>query len=820
MSSNNLMAIADSLAKQVKYDSSNSILKKLYQNYKLNKKYDLTVKTLNKIASNFDELGRWDSLQIYLKKARVIVETHLELDNLLTAETYYLFGSLFVEISELDSAEIYLDKSFLIRERKLGKEHQLIADILMLKGRIEFLRGNFEKVLDFVLTSHKIYKQIGENNETVSGGYNNVAIAYTYLNDYSTAMTYFDSAIYMNISRYGFAHPEVAQGISNKAVIFSIMNKVDSAIYYDEKALSIYEKVYGKGHPEIAKVLNNLGAEYQRLTDYQKAAEYFNKALDVSQSINDTLSLGISFAYLNLGDIYSVLGNFELSIKSYLKSADHFKRINGEEDLLTTDVYLFLANTYLFQNQRSKAKRYAEKSLKIRRKLFDEKSVNLGQPYYQVARVKNAYEQFDEAIYFAKKSVEIYEIAGSNEYYYLSNSYFLLSKIYFSTNDLENALKYCNKSLASFKTGIDLAFNKFESLSNFSSNSEMLNVLAFRGKIYKKLFKETKDTDYLRSAKIDISNAIKLIEEVRRYLSAETSKVIAGSKNREIYSDGIEIAYLSYLTSKNEEDFIFGLNLSEQAKALVLFENLEYKKAAEYSGVSESQLELEESLKQSIRFYSRLIEDGKNSAEPDSVEEINYQKELFNYRRKLDNLHDKFETEYQEFNRTTNIPDELTLDEIRKGILDSNQSVVEYYLADNEIFIFFISNNRYEFIKVAKPINLNNSVQTLLDGITKQDQAVFSKHSFSIYNAIFEPVEKFISGTRCLIITDGILGYIPFDALLYAEADETKNYKKLPYLINKYSFGYAFSLNVMQNSKDENNKVNNFLGIAPQLSNK
>ena len=112
----------------------------------------------------------------------------------------------------------------------------------------------------------------------------------------------------------------------------------------------------------------------------------------------------------------------------------------------------------------------------------------------------------------------------------------------------------------------------------------------------------------------------------------------------------------------------------------------------------------------------------------------------------------------------------------------------------------------------------DETIQNLLDGIKKNDFKKYTKAAYSVYKTLFEPLTGFIFNERILIINDGILGYIPFDALLYTEAYEVNNYKELPYLINKYSFGYAFSLNVMRSSKDEINKINNFIGIAPQIS--
>ena len=80
---------------------------------------------------------------------------------------------------------------------------------------------------------------------------------------------------------------------------------------------------------------------------------------------------------------------------------------------------------------------------------------------------------------------------------------------------------------------------------------------------------------------------------------------------------------------------------------------------------------------------------------------------------------------------------------------------------------------------------------------------------------IFAEADSLINTKRVLIINDGILGYIPFDILLYEKMDKNYSYKDLPYLIKKYSIGYAYSFNILGKSEKGDNIISNFLGIAP-----
>ena len=69
---------------------------------------------------------------------------------------------------------------------------------------------------------------------------------------------------------------------------------------------------------------------------------------------------------------------------------------------------------------------------------------------------------------------------------------------------------------------------------------------------------------------------------------------------------------------------------------------------------------------------------------------------------------------------------------------------------------------------------------------------------------------------KLIIVPDGVLGYLPFDALLKNRTDTT--FKALPYLIKAYEISYSYSVTLLQEmSVKKNQPSKTFLGFAPEF---
>ncbi|NJL75557.1 MAG: CHAT domain-containing protein [Saprospiraceae bacterium] len=77
-----------------------------------------------------------------------------------------------------------------------------------------------------------------------------------------------------------------------------------------------------------------------------------------------------------------------------------------------------------------------------------------------------------------------------------------------------------------------------------------------------------------------------------------------------------------------------------------------------------------------------------------------------------------------------------------------------------------------------------------------------SSLSFQIYTHIFAPIEAvFPLPEKLIIVPDGILGYIPFDALIKKESADPTLHKQHDYLIKNHQISYVYSASLLQEMK-------------------
>jgi CHAT domain-containing protein len=66
-----------------------------------------------------------------------------------------------------------------------------------------------------------------------------------------------------------------------------------------------------------------------------------------------------------------------------------------------------------------------------------------------------------------------------------------------------------------------------------------------------------------------------------------------------------------------------------------------------------------------------------------------------------------------------------------------------------------------------------------------------------LYHHLLAPVADKLTQSL-IIVPDGVLGYIPFEALLIEEVTDKYNYPTFPYLLNKHSISYTYSATLLQ----------------------
>jgi CHAT domain-containing protein len=273
------------------------------------------------------------------------------------------------------------------------------------------------------------------------------------------------------------------------------------------------------------------------------------------------------------------------------------------------------------------------------------------------------------------------------------------------------------------------------------------------------------------------------------------------------------------------EEVVTALYLRYQQSGNVLY----LEQAFEITEYSKS-FTLLQGLQNTLAYYS-------NNKNRNAKNNQTFDKAYLKTKQSYDSLVFELEHDYPNHSKFKYKASLSTLKEIQTQLIQPKQLLLEYFVGNKHIYVFKISPHKKELIQLPMPSNYEELVYNLRSALTNYDlitehpqwayQALISA-SHKFYIAFFEPlISPSDEIEKITIIPDGILNYIPFEALIEKrpEAHEMKdrNYKKLDFILKRYPINYSYSASLLIKNHQQNKLNNNgqCLGFAPstQFSN-
>lgn len=162
-------------------------------------------------------------------------------------------------------------------------------------------------------------------------------------------------------------------------------------------------------------------------------------------------------------------------------------------------------------------------------------------------------------------------------------------------------------------------------------------------------------------------------------------------------------------------------------------------------------------------------------------------------------------------------PEPATLNQLQKSILKKKELLVRYFFAQDNLYVFLISQEYFKILTLHVPHTQIEEDITLylidMCSSAKDYPAIFKKAEH-LYQKIFKPIEGEMAGkTDMIIIPDGQLTLIPFESLVI----EHNMGKKPVFLVEKYQVKYMQSASVLaflRNEERQENLSRGFIGFG------
>jgi CHAT domain-containing protein/tetratricopeptide (TPR) repeat protein len=595
----------------------------------------------------------------------------------------------------------------------------------------------------------------------------------------------------------------------------------DSCEYYHQLAVEQALASFGENNIHTAKSLNNLGGVYAGKGCPLKSVELRLRALRAAENTAKSEAVRIRL-YTNLGLLYSGLGARQIAeryltqavklipkctneayvclnvLENYAnflstegrvseafevtQSAEKF--LDPEDTLSQIAHWQTLGKLYSARYEYEKALEYDSLCLKI-----TETNIlgptDIAHAHYTLALNHFNLKHWDKSIAHLEPCIAIERKVYGEKFSLLVVAYHLLGKCYVAKGDNTRAMYFFNKSLAA---------NNFDGCGTECLNDPGSSIGVFDDMA--KLCVAAQDfipaLEYLKLGEQALNRYVRISQD-------NTAREEISKSGRPLYVAGVQVACRLWQQTGDPKYKADAFYFSEQSKAQILREGVLASDANRFANVPADVLKQEQAIKTGIAACEvTLLNTNIDSVRLATTES------LFNLNRQQTELKAKLKDKYPNFFDTRYGHDPVKIGVLRNNLLRPDQELVEYFVGDSCITAFVLSAKRFDVIQIPLDFSLDTVVRGFLLGIygdnskapnpgEYKEQLVGCGHL--LYQKILAPLA--LTAPSIAVVPDGLLGALPFEALLTKAPLDINDFALYPYLIKKQSISYAPSATLM-----------------------
>jgi CHAT domain-containing protein len=269
-----------------------------------------------------------------------------------------------------------------------------------------------------------------------------------------------------------------------------------------------------------------------------------------------------------------------------------------------------------------------------------------------------------------------------------------------------------------------------------------------------------------------------------------------------------------------------GFKIAEQGRARSLLDllgesgtNITEGVPAELLKRKQDNLDRQQEIAQSLTGVAVGDDDSKDAPKPDADK---LEAELETLSVEYDNIENQIRSASPKYAALT-APQPLTLQQVQQQVVDDKTTLLEYSLGDERSYLWAVTPTSVTLYKLPAKDAVDKQAQDLraqlippklqrrIVGIDVAEQqrglglggdpqatgsaGAFAAASNALYKTAVEPAASVIGDKRVLVVADGALNYVPFEALVTTSGGS--DYATLPYLIKTNEVIYAPSASVV-----------------------
>lgn len=677
-------------------------------------------------------------------------------------------------------------------QNALATTYRKLAESYYLTSKYSESINYFTKELEF----RRSEKSRSQEARTIK----NLGIVYYSMGDDEQALKHYNQALALGKELNN--RELVAQTLNFLATLYGNTGEARKSIELNKESLNFWEEL--NETEETAKITRDLALSYYSLAEMKETLKFYEKALIAAEKENNRVSYAklltnVAIVYEDLGDIAHALTYYQKALSKWgeLRTPNKESR-TGEIDLLISigKIYYKLNDTRQALNSLEEALSLVKES---KNSLQQAEILNdLGNVYREDGESRKAIEFYSDALMLHKQNNDLINTSitatevgkahlklgdGDKAVGFFTEAYKLNQRkgnraiemrIFFN---LGIALEFNYeeaKALASYKEGIAVAKELQDKIAESQFNYRFALLEKRRGN--------------LKESQAKVEKAIELIDNIPSKVvnhKLEENYLSKATDYFELYKD---ILMQQHKLDPNAGSDTLALKVSEQERAYSLLD-LMTPSQKDFSLQGKDLVSKEKDLKQLISDKTaRLVK--FNIAERSEVEIREIENEIKGLSEELKKLQEEIKQKnphYANFSQ----PKSFNIKQIQEQILDSETLLLEYSLGNEQSYLWAITQAEVKSFYLPKRSEIESLAKYLRELITAPNliakgekvggrlmtldlaASEYPKVAAELSKILLSPVADKMDKKRLVIISDGALQYIPFNALLDPNKPDT-----------------------------------------------
>ena len=589
--------------------------------------------------------------------------------------------------------------------------------------------------------------------------------------------------------------------------MYETLGAFEKALPLYQRALDIYEKALGPEHPETATGLNNLARLHQARGAYDQALPLYQRALQIREQVLGPENPATAISLSSLAVLYEDMGAYDQALPLQQRALGIYEKALGPEHPDTALSLNNLAVLYKALGAYDQALPQYRRALKIREKVLGPDHSDTASSLNNLAILYQAMGAYDKALPLYQRTLKIIEKSLGPEHPHAVITVSNLGSLYLARKDYPAAEAYFRRARS---TGglveLDLARGQ---------SGKALKLLQEKPPTWRDL--PTKQVQYytqrglalagegrLGEAALDLRQAVEGVEDLRRRAPGERAGffqagiyggyvrpfrgLVSVLGEMSLKQEALPPALREYGPGAGEAAFYF----AESTKGRALLEAM--AQGARQQTRTEIPAELrqrEESLLNQLAALSAQWEKALKGGE-EALAEVQDKKARLT--AELKTLVLELQQHYPAY-AALHYPQPLPAADLP---LKENEVLLEFALGDAESFVFVVRQGGVKhLVKIPQGREeLETKVKAFMEPLVNQEPDRFSlRQAQELYALLLaQALGGVQENDRVIIVPDGILGLLPFEALVLKQGTGLQD---SVFVGDRYTLSYYQSAAIM-----------------------